>query len=219
MNKSDHKQVTSEIKSKLKDILINSLQNSDNLKKMKELNDLLNTCDQYKIGTNRIIDAIDDNLNQIKYSEDLVGSARQGRDEFFTVVSNKIVNRVAGDLAPKIFDFTITKIKTEKNEYGAQVSIPLFSKTIKPYVQFSLVQGPTSTGKIKLLRINFEIKASGEISDLGIMVVNHEKRTSGKLHYEIEGSLVNIETDYGTVSLGIELAKKEFDVELNDCVM
>jgi hypothetical protein len=211
MNKSNYK-IRGEIKDRVFAALQNTLLDSDKLKQARPIMDLADKCKEHNIDSNHIAEAGGDNTEEISDVFDAV----KNRDEFFFIIASKIASRISKILSPYISDLTISQIKiiTENDQHGVQASITLFSKTVKPYIQFVLVTNPAPIGRKEILRIDFQIDVSGKISDLKMLVTSNKKQVSGKLQYTIKGAVVKFNTTLGSVSTDIELVKKEFEADL-----
>lgn len=212
MNKSDHK-IREELKTRMLDAFLNTLLDSDNLKQAKPILEFTDMCKKENIDSNHIIEAVDKS-DEIKELIDVAKVSVTDRDDLFLTITKKIASKISTKLISYISDLTGSNINTviENDERGIQANTHLFSKTIHPYIRIVLVSSPSPVGKKELLRIDFQIEVTGEISNL---IVNKDKKQiSGKLQYIINGSVVKFGTILGSISTNIELAEKEFGIEL-----
>lgn len=220
-NPSNHRQkVAEEIMSKLNEAFLKTLDMA-NIKQAEQMTGLIETCRKYKIDPDDIKDATDSRrLDEIKESVGWTETAILGPDKFFSKIANKIVGMLMEKASPRILDLTLENIdiKTDENKRSVKFDVDLFSQTIKPWVQFSLVTPPTNT-KQKLLRINFQLKVSANISPCEIKFGKKEKKISGTLHTEIKSSVIGFDTLAAHVATEIDLVEQAYDIKLFDLTL
>ncbi len=218
MNSSDH-QLAERILGKLQEVLANTLGNSENLKQSEQFASLLKECRRYTINPNGITEA-QKLVGEIKDTADILNAAKRGRDEFFSTIANKMVERMMKDISVPFLDLTITniEIKTRGKEEGVKFDIHIFSKTIKPFVQFVLVS-PSVGLKKNILKISFQIEFNVGLSDCKIMSDKKEKKVSGNLDTTLRALITKLETPVGSVDTSINLGQKDFEVELLNLVL